>query len=153
MPRAWDRVARMSVMAKYYAAEAVEINDVVVAPPRLRGGLFENASIPRNFLCDPSGALVGALWAALERVAAYRPVARVCLAAPSDRRACPSIRAAYAVYKWAVCLGASAPLLPSCRTCGEPTGCFCDSCLRALCTRCDREAGGVCAACVACRPG
>ncbi len=83
-----------------------------------------------------------------ERLAATRPVARIGLASPEARWACPALRAASALNVWALQARYGFPQVPQCGACGLPTGSFCDGCGYAFCTMC----GEVAADCPRCDP-
>ena len=69
----------------------------------------------------------------------WRPTAQIHLATREARVECRFLRAAWALYGWLSQARANAVLLRQCRTCGEPTGNFCDVCNAMLCTHCEEE--------------
>ena len=92
--------------------------------------------------------------ALLRALALKRPIARLHLSTVEDRRGDPCVRAAYAL-DWRYSKACNIyfypeyklQMLPDCAACGLGTGCYCDACGRALCSRCDDDYGGCCPKC------
>ena len=87
-----------------------------------------------------------------------RPIARPQLSQVEARRECPALAASFTLYIWYLQMEQALhdrlrykiaiPLCtPPCLACGAPTGCFCDICSKAVCTKCDKTDEGKCLLC------
>jgi hypothetical protein len=96
-------------------------------------------------LLAPEGRVLEFLLAAPQR-----PFGRLYLSTRSARKHDLQLRAAFCVEVWRNEIAKASPLTTTvicspCSTCGHPTGCWCDDCSSALCTRCEREGDCGCA--------